>query len=114
MRAGSRLLALVPPAWRDSSTLAPFHSRIFGAIWTASLISNFGSLIEAVGASWLMTSIAPSADMVALVQASTTLPIMLLSLPSGATADIWDRRLVMIIAQTLMLIAAAGLTVLAY
>jgi MFS family permease len=83
-------------------------------IWSASLISNFGSLIQAVGASWMMTSIAPSADMVALVQASTTLPIMLLSLPSGATADIWDRRLLMLIAQGLMLVVAAVLTAIAY
>jgi MFS family permease len=83
-------------------------------IWTASLVSNFGSLIQAVGASWMMTSIAPSPDMVALVQASTTLPIMLLSLPSGATADIWDRRLVMLIAQLAMLTAALALTVITY
>jgi MFS family permease len=83
-------------------------------IWSASLVSNFGSLIQAVGASWMMTSIAPSADMVALVQASTTLPIMLLSLPSGATADIWDRRLLMLIAQGLMLVVAAALTAIAY
>jgi len=83
-------------------------------IWTASLVSNFGSLIQAVGASWMMTSIAPSPDMVALVQASTTLPIMLLSLASGATADIWDRRLVMLIAQLAMLAAALALTVITY
>ena len=108
------MLALLPRSWRDSPTLAPFHSRIFAMIWTASLISNFGTLIQAVGASWLMTSIAPSADMVALVQASTTLPIMLLSLPSGATADIWDRRLLMLIAQGLMLAVASALTVIAY
>src|SRR5579863_518616 len=114
MTAGSRSFRFLPPSWRNSSTLAPFRSRIFVAIWTASLISNFGSLIQAVGASWLMTSIAPSPDMVALVQASTTLPIMLLSLPSGATADIWDRRLVMIIAQALMLLVAAVLTFIGY
>jgi MFS family permease len=100
--------------WRNSPTLAPFHSRVFAMIWTASLVSNFGSLIQAVGASWMMTSIAPSADMVALVQASTTLPIMLLSLASGATADIWDRRLVMLIAQILMLLVSLALTITAY
>lgn len=83
-------------------------------IWTASLVSNFGSLIQAVGASWMMTSIAPTADMVALVQASTTLPIMLFSLVSGATADIWDRRLVMLIAQVMMLTVAFALTVITY
>jgi MFS family permease len=110
----SRLLSLVPRSWRDSPTLAPFHSRVFAMIWSASLVSNFGSLIQAVGASWMMTSLAPSADMVALVQASTTLPIMLLSLASGATADIWDRRLVMLIAQVFLLIVALALTLIAY
>lgn len=114
MRVRFRFSSLLPRAWRASPTLAPFQSRIFAMIWTASLISNFGSLIQAVGASWLMTSIAPSADMVALVQASTTLPIMLLSLPSGATADIWDRRLLMLIAQGLMLIIAVTLTFIGY
>ncbi|MEA3178730.1 MAG: hypothetical protein QOI59_2253 [Gammaproteobacteria bacterium] len=114
MTVHSRFLSLVPQSWRDSPTLAPFHSRVFAMIWTASLVSNFGSLIQAVGASWMMTSIAPSADMVALVQASTTLPIMLLSLASGATADIWDRRLVMLIAQVIMLIVALALTLIAF
>jgi MFS family permease len=107
-------MASLPKSWRSSSTLAPFHSRIFASIWTASLVSNFGSLIQTVGASWMMTSIAPSADMVALVQASTTLPLMLLSLVSGATADIWDRRLLMLIAQTFMLVVSALLTVIAF
>src|SRR5262245_9874902 len=107
-------MALLPHSWRNSPTLAPFHSRIFALIWTASLISNFGSLIQTVGASWMMTSIAPSADMVALVQSSTTLPIMLLSLVSGAAADIWDRRLLMLFAQSLMLVVAGVLTVIGY
>lgn len=95
-------------AWR-ASTLGPFRVRIFAAIWFATLFSTFGSLIQAVGASWLMISIAPSADMVALVQASTALPIMLLSLVSGAVADIWDRRRLMLIAQGLMLVVSAAL-----
>lgn len=100
-------------SWR-ASTLAPFRSRTFLKIWSASLVSNFGSLIQAVGASWLMTSLAPSADYVALVQASTTLPIMLLALPSGAIADIWDRRVIMLIAQGVMLTVSVILAVIAF
>jgi MFS family permease len=103
----------VTTSWR-ASTLAPFRSRTFLKIWSASLVSNFGSLIQAVGASWLMTSLAPSADYVALVQASTTLPIMLLALPSGAVADIWDRRIIMLIAQGLMLTVSAALAIITY
>jgi MFS family permease len=103
----------VTDSWR-TSTLAPFSSRTFLKIWSASLVSNFGSLIQAVGASWLMTSLAPSPDYVALVQASTTLPIMLLALPSGAVADIWDRRLIMLIAQGLMLTVSIMLALITY
>lgn len=100
-------------SWQNA-VLAPFRTRIYLAIWSASLISNLGSLIQAVGASWLMTTLAPSADMVALVQASTTLPIMLLSLPAGAIADIWDRRRIMLIAQALLLSVSAALAIMAF
>jgi MFS family permease len=102
-----------PPAWRKA-TLGPFRHRTFLAIWTASLVSNFGSLIQAVGAAWLMTSLAPSPDMVALVQASTTMPIMLLSLAAGAAADVWDRRAVMLVAQILMFVVSIVLAILGY
>ena len=91
-----------------------FGTAIFLAIWTASLVSNFGSLIQRVGASWLMTSIAPAADMVAPVQAARSLPIMLFSLLAGAAADVWDRRSVMLVAQVAMLLASAALSLLAY
>ncbi|HEU4628027.1 MAG TPA: MFS transporter [Steroidobacteraceae bacterium] len=100
-------------SWR-ASTLAPFRSRTFLRIWSASIVSNFGSLIQAVGASWLMTSLAPSANYVALVQASTSLPIMLLALPSGAVADIWDRRKIMLIAQSAMFSVSVLLAVITY
>jgi MFS family permease len=103
----------VAASWH-ASTLAPFQSRVFLAVWTATVVSNFGSLIQAVGASWLMTSLAPSPDIVALVQASTTLPIMLLSLPSGAIADIWDRRFIMLIAQCAMLVLSTVLALVSW
>ncbi|MCG8271256.1 MFS transporter [Aquamicrobium sp. NLF2-7] len=97
-----------------SSTLAPFRHGIFRAVWTASLASNFGGLIQSVGAAWLMTSITTSSDMVALVQASTALPIMLFSLACGAIADSFDRRRVMLVAQSFMLIVSVLLTIFAY
>ena len=99
---------------QNGSTLAPFRHGIFRAVWTASLASNFGGLIQSVGAAWLMTSISTSSDMVALVQASTALPIMLFSLVSGAIADSFDRRKVMLVAQSLMLLVSVLLTVFAY
>lgn len=93
------------------STLAPLRIKTFRAFWLASISSNFGGLIQGVGAAWLMILISDSAHLVALVQASTTLPIMLFSLVSGAIADNFDRRRVMLAAQTFMLMVSAGLAI---
>ncbi len=97
-----------------ASTLAPFRHSIFRAVWTASLASNFGGLIQSVGAAWLMTSITTSSDMVALVQASTALPVMIFSLVAGAIADNFERRRVMLVAQSFMVSISILLTVVTY
>lgn len=97
-----------------SSPLAPFRQPIFRAVWFASIASNFGALIQTVGAAWLMTIISSSADMVALVQASTALPIMLFSVVAGAIADNFNRRRVMLVAQCFMLVVSALLALTAY
>ena len=89
-----------------ASTLAPFRVPTFRRLWSATLVSNLGGLIQTVGAGWMMATIATSDDMVALVQASTTLPIMLFSLPAGALADTFDRRRIMLIAQSFMMIVS--------
>ncbi|WP_336964768.1 MFS transporter [Sphingobium aquiterrae] len=88
---------------------SPFAIPIFRAIWIASMASNFGGLIQSVGASWMMTSLASSPQMIALVQASTSLPIMLFSLWAGAVADNLDRRMVMLVAQSFMLVVSVVL-----
>lgn len=101
-----------PP--RPISTLAPFRIAFFRAIWLASLFSNIGTWVQSVGAAWAMTTIAPSADMVALVQAASTAPLLIFSLLAGAVADMWDRRIVMLVSLAWMLIAAATLATLEY
>lgn len=94
--------------WR-SATLAPFEHRAFAAFWWASLVSSLGSLIQTVGAAWLMATIAPSPDTVALVQTAGALPFFFFSLIAGAYADTHDRRITMLLAIWLMLIASAAL-----
>src|SRR5690606_6947984 len=77
-------------------------------------LANMGGIIQSVGAAWMMISLAASADMVALVQTSVTLPTMLLSLVAGATADNLDRRKVMLGAHVFMLIVSIVLMVCAW
>lgn len=104
---GSRSAALTRNM--TQAPASPFKVPLFRAVWVASLFSNFGGLIQSVGASWMMTDLGASPQMIALVQASTSLPIMLLSLWAGAVADNLDRRRVMLIAQCFMLLVSATL-----
>ncbi|WP_428627767.1 MFS transporter [Sphingopyxis sp.] len=96
------------------STFGPFRYPAFRAIWIANLASNMGSMIQAVGAAWLMTELTTSHTLIALVQAGATIPIMLLGIFAGAIADNFDRRRVMLAAQTGMLIVSALLTLTTY
>lgn len=100
-----------PTARYGKSTLTPFSVPIFRNIWSASMAANFGMLIQSVGASWMMISLGASAPMVALVQSSISLPIMLLALVAGALADNRDRRKLMLIAQYFMMTVSVTLTV---
>lgn len=104
----------IAPINQRVSPFLPLQQPIFRAVWIASLASNFGGLIQNVGASWMMTSIAASPDLVALVQASTTLPVMLFSLAAGAISDNYDRRRIMLIAQSFMFLVSIMLAVFAW
>src|SRR5690606_24016410 len=105
----------VPVSEADSPAApSPLSIPIFRAIWLASLSSNFGGLIQSVGAAWMMTSLSGSSLMVALVPAATTLPIMLLSLWAGAVADNLERRKVMLACQSFMLFVSTILALAAW
>src|SRR4030088_1606673 len=92
---------------------APLRHSVFRRIWRGSLLSNFGLLIQGVGAAWAMTQMTSSADKVALVQTALMLPIMLISMPAGAIADMYDRRIVALISLSIALVGATALAVLA-
>ncbi|MDH2327387.1 MFS transporter [Cereibacter sp. SYSU M97828] len=102
------------PAAKSNSPLAPLRHPAFRLIWTATLVANLGTLIQNVGAGWMMATLTPSHDMVALVQASTTLPVMILAISAGALADNFPRRKVMLMAQTFLLVVSALLAAVAF
>src|SRR5262249_46887310 len=93
---------------------APLQHVIFRRIWLASLLSNLGLLIQAVGAAWAMTQMTSSADKVALVQTALMLPVMLIAMPAGAVADMFDRRIVALLSLGIALVRATTLTTLTF
>jgi len=84
----------------------PLRHGTFRAFWLASLVSNLGTMMQSVGAAWLMTSLSASPVLVALVQTATNLPTFVFALVAGALADIVDRRMLILATQTWMLLSA--------
>jgi MFS family permease len=111
----NRNSAVAPPAGGPpGGTFAPFRYPAFRAIWLANLASNLGATIQSVAAAWLMTELTSSHRLLALVQASSTIPIMLFGVIAGAIADNYDRRIVMLAAQSGMLVMSAALALLTW
>ena len=97
-----------------SAAMAPLREPTFRRIWTASLFSSFGQLILAVGAQWEMVRLSNDPSMVALVQSALMLPLMLVALPAGALADMFDRRKIALTGLGFSIFAAAVLTLIAW
>jgi MFS family permease len=96
----------------DESAWTPLRQPMFRALWIASLASNVGTWMQDVGSTWLMTELTTSPTLIALVQAATTLPIFLLALVAGALADVVDRRRLLLVTQSWMVLASAALGIL--
>ena len=81
------------------SAFAPLKEPVFRMLWLASLTANVCMWMNDVASAWLMTTLTTSPMLVALVQTASTLPVFLLGLPSGALADILDRRRYLMVTQ---------------
>lgn len=81
------------------SPLGPLRLPVYRMLWLVWFAANTSMWMNDVAAAWLMTSLAPTPLWVALVQAASTLPVFLLALPSGALADIVDRRRFLMLTQ---------------
>ena len=114
--------SLIPMVGRDkqvdktqdmpASGLTPFKSGLYRMLWIAALFSYVGAAMYDVGASWLMTSLAPNPLFVSLITTATTLPILLFALPSGILSDLFDRRTILLIVSAYMFIISAALGIL--
>ena len=93
-------LKTTPPSAAESlSPWAPIKYPVFRMLWTTWLVANICMWMNDVAAAWMMTSMTTTPIWVALVQSASTLPVFLLGLPSGALADILDRRRYFIMTQ---------------
>ncbi len=103
--------------WGRTSAWAPLRNATFRMLWLVWLTANVCLWMNDVAAAWVMTSLTTSPTLIALVQTASSTPVFLLGLPSGALADILDRRKYFITTQfwvagnaaVLFAVSAAGL-----
>jgi MFS family permease len=96
------------------SGFEPLGIPLFRDLWLASIVSNLGGWMQDTAGTWLMTVLTPSPLLIALMQTAASAPVLVLGLLAGATADIFDRRRLLIFWQAWMLTAVAFLSVLTY
>jgi len=91
---------------------APLRHPDYRRLWLAQFTSNVGSWMQTVAAQWVMTSLTSSALLLSAISAAGSIPVLLLAVPSGALGDLVDRKRLILVAQLVMLVAAAGLALL--
>ncbi|HEX7560414.1 MAG TPA: MFS transporter, partial [Usitatibacter sp.] len=87
------------PKVERKSTWAPLRLPTFRVLWLVWMASNVCMWMNDVASAWLMTSLTSSPTLIALVQTASSLPVFLFGLPSGALADILDRRRYFLVSQ---------------
>jgi MFS family permease len=88
--------------------------RDFGFFWASLLFSAVGSQISTVAIAWQVYEITNSPFQLGLAGLFRALPVMLLSIPGGVLADRMDRRLLLIVTQSLAALLALALALLSY
>ena len=99
------------PESAPATAWAPLREPTFRMLWLVSVTANVCLWMNDVAAAWLMTSLTASATLIAMVTTASSLPVFLLGLPSGALADIVDRRKYFMTTQIWVAINAAVLYV---
>ncbi|MDZ4717737.1 MAG: MFS transporter [Roseiflexaceae bacterium] len=94
-----------------NANMANWKVRFF-LIWGGQALSLFGSSLAGFGLIWWLTQSTGSATVLAFGTIMTMIPGVLIGPFAGALVDRWDRRVVMITADSVGALAAATLAVL--
>lgn len=94
------------------SSVAPLRIANFRRLWIGLIVFNLGHLIQVVASSWLILELTSSPLWVSLMVAAPTLPLLVLSMPAGAAADLLDRRWILIGSSAILAVASLAMSVL--
>ncbi|HLZ07479.1 MAG TPA: MFS transporter, partial [Chloroflexota bacterium] len=88
------------------------RGRDFRLFWFGAFVSNIGSWIQTIALSWLVLQLTNSPLALGVVSFAGTAPILALSLVGGVYVDRVDRRNLLRVTQSLLLVSATVLAIL--
>lgn len=92
-----------------SATFRALRHREFRLFFTGAFVSNIGTWMQGVAQGWLVLQLGGSAGWLGTIGFLSTLPALLFMPLAGVVADRADRRRLMIVLQTVMMLCAACL-----
>jgi len=96
------------------SVWSPLKIQVYRSFWISAFLSNLGTWIQDVAASWVMTHLSTSPLVISLLSFCSSLPVVFLSVPAGFVADHGHRRRILLVGQTGMFFAAGVLAYLVW
>jgi MFS family permease len=88
--------------------------RDFRLFWTGNFLSNIGTWMQNIAVGWLVLQLTNSAFWLGVVGFSSSIPILLFALIGGVIADHVNKRKLLMITQSAMMIIAFTMAALAY
>jgi MFS family permease len=92
------------PAWIGS--FRALRHRNFRLYWSGQLVSLVGTWMQSVAQGWLMHTLTSSAFMLGLLGFAQFIPVLPLALFAGVVADRVDKRRMLLVTQSLLLLQA--------
>jgi len=85
------------------------RNRNYRLFWTGSFLSNIGTWMQSVAQGWLVLQLSNSPFWLGFVGVAGSLPVLVFSLIGGVVADLFDRRRLLLLTQTGLMLLALGL-----
>jgi MFS family permease len=92
------------PAW--TASFRALRHRNFRFYWSGQLVSLIGTWMQSVAQGWLMHTLTSSAFMLGLLGFVQFIPVLPLALFAGVIADRVDKRRMLLVTQSLLLLQA--------
>ncbi|HZD59007.1 MAG TPA: MFS transporter, partial [Anaerolineae bacterium] len=97
---------------RRRPLFAALYSREYRYLWSGALLSNIGTWIQTVALGWFVLQITNSEFALGLVNFAAGIPTFFLALAAGVIADRYERRSLLLVAQTILMLLAFTLGIL--